>query len=359
MCGEPTTYAPTGRIAASTATARAWRSWSRYPFLRTEGAVRLPPARIRTTSTHARCSSGAPTCPAPAMSTLFSAQLEPWQRFSRDSSTPLRLGRSAADARTAATFSAATSTSLPTPRGVRPCGDERLRGPVSQMTNRTAFDAVIEGARRGWQRALDGDGRIDFVLMKRTGKLRPIAAQRVFNDDKLRPRLRPRRLSRYLLNRLETGRQEYQEPYAICRAIPQPQSTDSLGHPLPNATTSPFFICVGADSFRRALGQRTQHQGTAQRSTAATASFDTWSVDTEPRNATWKSHRRLGATYCPSLPGQLRRVTREVCVHRAPGRVRSHRSTSTSFFDGHRGRRPVPALLSISSEHAAQRLAHA
>ena len=52
-----------------------------------------------------------------------------------------------------------------------------------KATNRTAFDAVYRKRKKGWQRALDGDGRIDFVLMKRTGKLRPIAAQRVFNDD--------------------------------------------------------------------------------------------------------------------------------------------------------------------------------
>ncbi|GIV69897.1 endonuclease/exonuclease/phosphatase family protein [Caldilinea sp.] len=52
-----------------------------------------------------------------------------------------------------------------------------------KIADRSAFDAIFRHPRDDGARRMEEDRRIDFILMKRNSKLRPVAAQRLFTDN--------------------------------------------------------------------------------------------------------------------------------------------------------------------------------
>ena len=157
---------------------------SRYPFLRTE--AQYVSASQDPYDIHARkVLFGRVNVPGAGHVNLFSAHLSWWSNGFREQFDTLRAWADRLHTRgTAATLLCGDFNIAAHSEGYAHVVETSdYEDQFLKATNRTAFDAVYRRRKKGWQRALDGDGRIDFVLMKRTGKLRPIAAQRVFNDD--------------------------------------------------------------------------------------------------------------------------------------------------------------------------------
>ncbi|MBO9395005.1 MAG: hypothetical protein J7458_18995, partial [Caldilinea sp.] len=52
-----------------------------------------------------------------------------------------------------------------------------------KVTDRNAYDAIFLHPWNGGRRHMEEDDRIDFILMKRSSRLRPVAAQRLFTGN--------------------------------------------------------------------------------------------------------------------------------------------------------------------------------
>ena len=157
---------------------------SRYPFLRTEAmyvSASQDPYDI-----HARkVLFGQVNVPGAGQVNLFSAHLSWWSDGFREQFDALHAWANRLHTRTtAATLLGGDFNIQAGAEGYAHVVESSdFEDQFLKATNRDAFDAVFRRRKKGWQRALDGDGRIDFVLMKRASKLRPIAAQRVFTTE--------------------------------------------------------------------------------------------------------------------------------------------------------------------------------
>jgi maltose 6'-phosphate phosphatase len=154
---------------------------SRYPFVRTE-------ARYVSTShdpydIHARkVMMGQIKAPGIGVVNLFSAHLSWWSAGFREQFDTLRAWADHVHTRTVA------ATLLCGDFNVK-AGSEGYAHIVStsdfedqflKATDRDVFNAVFRRRKNHGESALSHDGRIDFIFMKRGGKLQPIAAQRLF-----------------------------------------------------------------------------------------------------------------------------------------------------------------------------------
>lgn len=161
---------------------------SRYPFLRTE--ARYVSLSHDVYDIHSRkVLMGQISAPGFGIVNLFSAHLSWWENGFR---TQFEALRAWADRRHTRVV---TATLL--------CGDFNVKAGSEgyahivdksdyedqflKATNRETFDAVFRRRAKQWQSQLANDGRIDFILMKRGSKLRPVAAQRVFTGESYGP----------------------------------------------------------------------------------------------------------------------------------------------------------------------------
>lgn len=154
---------------------------SRYPFLRTE--ARYVSASHDPYDIHARkVLMGQINAPGIGVINLFSAHLSWWSHGFRTQFDALRAWAE----RRATRHVVATLL----------CGDFNIKAGSEgyahivnssdfedqflKATDRATFDAIFRRRQEHWQGALAHDGRIDFILLKRGDKLRPVAAQRLF-----------------------------------------------------------------------------------------------------------------------------------------------------------------------------------
>ncbi|MFO7632155.1 MAG: carbohydrate-binding protein [Caldilinea sp.] len=157
---------------------------SRYPFVRTE--ARYVSASQDAYDIHSRkVIMGQINAPGIGVVNLFSAHLSWWDDGFRAQFDVLRAWADRRHTRSVA------ATLL--------CGDFNVKvgsegyahvvaksdfeDQFLKVTDRDAFDAIFRKHGDGWQSRVANDGRIDFIFMKRGGKLRPVAAQRLFTGN--------------------------------------------------------------------------------------------------------------------------------------------------------------------------------
>ena len=156
---------------------------SRYPFVRTEARYVSPSHDVY--DIHSRkVLMGQINAPGVGLVNLFSTHLSWWDNGFRTQFDALHAWADRRHTR------AVAATLL--------CGDFNIKAGAEgyahvvgksdyedqflKVTDRGAFDAVFRQRSNGWQASLANDGRIDFVLMKRSSKLRAVTARRVFTN---------------------------------------------------------------------------------------------------------------------------------------------------------------------------------
>jgi maltose 6'-phosphate phosphatase len=157
---------------------------SRHPFMRTE--ARYVSAGQDVYDIHSRkVLMGQIHAPGVGVVNLFSAHLSWWENGFRQQFDALRAWADRRHTRTVAATLIGGDFNVKTGSegyahivATSDYEDQYLR-----VRNQRTFDAVFRTRAEEWQSQVANDGRIDFIFMKRGGKLRPIAAQRLFTGD--------------------------------------------------------------------------------------------------------------------------------------------------------------------------------
>lgn len=157
---------------------------SRYPFLRTE-------ARYVSTSRdaydiHARkVLMGQINAPGIGVVNLFSTHLSWWSNGFRAQFDALRAwAERRATRHVVATLLCGDFNAKAGSEGyAHILTSSGFEDQFLKATDRGTFDTAFRRRQAQWQGALAHDGRIDFILLKRGDKLRPIAAERLFTEE--------------------------------------------------------------------------------------------------------------------------------------------------------------------------------
>lgn len=160
---------------------------SRYPFIRTE--ARYVSANQDVYDIHSRkVIMGQISAPGVGVVNLFSAHLSWWENGFRQQFDTLRAWVDRRHTRTvAATLIGGDFNVKAGAQGyAHIVATSDYEDQFLRVSDRRAFDAIFYKRAAGWESHLAHDGRIDFIFMKRGGKLRPIAAQRLFTGDRYR-----------------------------------------------------------------------------------------------------------------------------------------------------------------------------
>lgn len=157
---------------------------SRYPFIRSE--ARYVSASQDVYDIHSRkVIMGQIHAPGVGVVNLFSAHLSWWEDGFRHQFDTLRAWADRRHTRSvAATLIGGDFNIQAGSQGyAHVVATSEYEDQFLRVDNRRAFDAIFRKRAAGWASHLAEDGRIDYIFMKRGGKLRPIAAQRLFTGD--------------------------------------------------------------------------------------------------------------------------------------------------------------------------------